>query len=129
MTVGLASQLSVALALPVPVWSGAVDAPHWSVALAGHVITGLVVSTNRRCWTQVAWLPQASVAFQVRSMSRPVQPPAGLSVWLMVGLPGQLSVAVAEPVINGLAESPHCSVLSGGHVITGLVVSTNVMCW
>ena len=48
-------------------------------------------------------LPQASVAYQVRSMpASPVQL-AGVaaSVWLIVGLPPQLSVAVAVPVLLG----------------------------
>src|SRR5207249_2088209 len=105
---------------------------HWSVAVAGQVMTGAVVSTKMMCWMQVLELPQASVAFHVRSMFRPVQPPpaaAGVSVKLMVGAPPQLSVAVAVSVLLGSVESPHCSILSAGQVMSGGVVSTNVMCW
>ena len=56
---------------------------------AGQVITGGVVSTNWMCCRQVAVLPQASVAFHVRSMPAwPVQL-AGVaaSVKVMAGLP------------------------------------------
>src|SRR5207247_1036004 len=106
----------------------------WSQPTAmfpGHVMTGGVVSTKVMCWTQVAVLPQPSVAFQVRSTpGRPVQP-AGVAASpnVMVTVPPQLSVAVAEPVLLGLAEAPQLSCMSGGQVITGGVVSTKMMCW
>src|SRR5438034_11657550 len=60
----------------------------------------------------------------------PVQLAAvGVSVKVMAGLPPQLSVAVALPVLAGAVEAPHWSCLSGGHVTTGGVVSTKLMCW
>src|SRR2546422_11663955 len=93
-----AAQLSVAVAEPV--WLGSVASPHWSCWSGGQVIVGGVVSTNVRCWTQVAVLPQPSVAVQVRSMpARPVQlafVPASAKV--IVTRAWQLSPAVAEPV-------------------------------
>src|SRR5438093_13243565 len=46
----------------------------------------------------------------------------------MTGVPPQLSVAVALPVSAGSVESPQASTLSAGQVITGGVVSANVMC-
>src|SRR5215831_13861866 len=122
-------QLSVAVAEPV--FDGSVESPHCNCLSGGQVISGGVVSTKVMCWTQVLELPHASVAFQVRSIpGLPVQLGAvGASVELIVTVPPQLSVAVAEPVFDGSVESPHCNCLSGGQVISGGVVSTKVMCW
>src|SRR5437867_8102265 len=122
-------QLSVAVAEPV--FAGAVESPHCNCLSGGQVITGGVVSTKVMCWTQVAMLPQLSVAVQVRSMpALPVQlAGVGASLKVMPGSPPQLSVAVARPVLLGSVESPHCNCLSGGQVITGSGVSTKVMCW
>src|SRR5207247_10918544 len=101
---GVPPQLSVAVA--VPVFAGAVESPQASALSAGQVITGGVVSAKVMCWTQVLMLPQASVAFQVRSMpALPVQL-AGVaaSVNVMAGVPPQLSVAVAVPGFAGAVE-------------------------
>src|SRR6187399_1429972 len=80
------------------------------------------------CWTHWLWLPQASVAVQVRSIPAwPVQLAADTSVCVIVGVPPpQLSVAVAVPVFDGSLEAPHWRAASAGHVITGAVVSTTV---
>src|SRR5438093_7122401 len=121
-------QLSVAVAEPV--FAGAVESPHCNCLSGGQAITGGVVSTKVMCCTHVAMFPQASVAFQVRSMpALPVQL-AGVAASLnvMAGVPPQLSVAVAEPVFAGAVESPQASTLSAGQVITGGVVSAKVMC-
>src|SRR5881409_2438159 len=122
-------QLSVALALPV--LAGAVQSPQARTLSAGQVMTGATVSAKVMCCTQLLLLPQASSAFQVRSMpALPVQL-AGVaaSVKVIVGLPPQLSVAVALPVLLGSVEAPHCNCLSAGQVITGAVVSLTVMVW
>src|SRR3989441_5947564 len=97
------------------------------MVLAGQVIDGLVVSTTVMVWSQVAKLPQLSVAFQVRVMT-PVlpQPGAKASVWLMATLP-QVSLPVAVPVAMGSVETVHSTVVLAGQVIDGLVVSTTVM--
>ena len=59
-------QLSVAVAMPVQ--SGVVQAagPHSTVAFAGQVITGAIPSLVEIVWLHEAWLPQSSVAVQVR---------------------------------------------------------------
>ncbi len=66
-------------------------------------------------------LPQASVAFHVRSI--PVSPEQlaveDASEKVIVALPPQLTVAVASPVLEVLVDWPHCNCLSGGQVITG----------
>src|SRR6266516_4197817 len=54
---------------------------------------------------------------------------AAASVKLIVIVPPQLSVAVAEPVWDGSLGSPQLSCVSAGQTITGGVVSTKVMCW
>src|SRR6476659_411544 len=82
------------------------------------------------CWTHEAWLPQASVAVHVRLMPTPAQPAApGASAKVTSTVPPQLSVAVAVPVLAGDVASPHATCASPGHLITGTVVATNVMCW
>src|SRR5205809_3220589 len=93
-----AAQLSVAVAEPV--WPGSVGSPHWSCWSAGQVIVGGVVSMTVMCWTQVAVLPQPSVAVQVRSIpGTPVQV-AGVAASANASVTGawQLSPAVADPV-------------------------------
>src|SRR5689334_5806006 len=82
-------------------------------------------------WTQVASLPEASVAFQVRWMPAwPVQLPAiGASLWVIAGFPSQMSVAVALPVLLGSVEAPHSNCTFAGQVIAGGVVSLKVMVW
>jgi hypothetical protein len=94
------------------------------------MIDGPLVSTNVICWRQVDELLQASVAFQVRAMPcLPVQLAAiGASVKVMVTGPPQLSDAVAEQVLPGAVESPHCNCLSDGQVIEGAFVSMKVIC-
>jgi len=73
--------------------------------------------------------PQASVAVQVRVMfGWPGQLPGAVaSVKVIVGVPPQLSVAVAVPVFEGSVEAPQASSLSPGQVIVGAVVSFTVM--
>src|SRR5205809_7824097 len=94
-------------------------------------MVGGVVSTKMMCWTQVAVLPHPSVALHVRSIpGTPVQPAAvAPSANVIATGAAQLSVAVAEPVLDGSVEAPHWSWRSGGQLIVGAVVSTNVMCW
>src|SRR5207249_144361 len=121
-------QLSVAVALPV--LAGAVEPPQASTLSAGQVMTGGVLSAKVMCCTQVLMLPQASVAFQVRSMPGwPVQLAAvPASVKVIVTVWPQLSVAVAPPVLAGAVEPPQASTLSAGQVMTGGVLSAKVMC-
>src|SRR6266404_5799204 len=92
--------------------------------LAGQLVnTGPVVSTTHIVWSQVATLVQASVAFHVRVIMVLVGhvPGALASLKVMTGLPLQLSVAVAVPVML-VPVWPHCAVVSGGHVIIGRTV-------
>ena len=66
-TAGAGSQLSVAVAVPVP--EAAVEALHSTVTFAGHVMTGAVESSSTVIvWLQLLLLPHASVAVQVRVM-------------------------------------------------------------
>jgi hypothetical protein len=125
--VGLPPQLSVAVA--VPVLAGSDEAPHCSGASDGQVMVGGAVSTRVMCCTQVETLPQPSVAFQVRSIADwPVQLEALASVWVIVTPAGQLSPAVAVPVLDGSVEAPHCSWLSAGHEMLGGAASEKVRC-
>ena len=101
---GAASQLSVAVA--VPVFAGKEEALQLIVIFAGHVITGAVISCTVIVWLQVLKLPQTSVALQVRVITQlPAQVPAAItSEYEIAGAKSQLSVAVAVPVLAGKEE-------------------------
>src|SRR5437868_5467445 len=115
----------------MPVLVVEVEAPHCNCLSGGQVMLGPVVSTKLICWMQVALLLQPSMAFQVRAMpGLPAQlAGVGASLNVIVTEPPQLSVAVAEPVLAGAVEAPHCSCLSGGQAMTGALVSTKMICW
>src|SRR4051812_46738177 len=99
-------QLSVAVALPV--LAGSEEAPHCNCLSAGQVITGAVISIYVMCCTQALVLPQASVAFQVRSMPGWLVQLASVaaSAYVMVTVPPQLSVAVAFPRLAVSVAAP-----------------------
>lgn len=105
--VAVASQLSVAVA--VPVLAGAVLAVHWTVILAGQVITGPVLSSTKMVWTQLLELPQSSVARHVRVivLSCGQAPATVTSVNVSVTDASQISRAVAVPVVAGNVDAVH----------------------
>ena len=125
--VGEPVQLSEAVA--VPVTAGKELCVHWMVILAGHVITGGVLSSTNIVCRQVEALPQASVAVQVLLIVRScVQTPAIVtSLKVMVGAPPQLSVAVAVPVLAGNVLAVHWIVMFGGHTMAGPMLSSTKM--
>ena len=96
--VGVASQLSVAVAVPFAP-PGAVLAVHWIVKFGGQVITGGVLSSTKMVCRHVLELPQSSVAIHVRVMvySCGHAPATVMSVEVMLTTGSQLSVAVAVP--------------------------------
>src|SRR6266581_3015628 len=113
----------------MPVTLVLVLAGHSSTELGGQVIVGGVVSRTVMVWTQLAVLPQASVAVQVRAMSL-VAPQLLVteSLKLRVTKP-QPSWAAATPVALVLVLAGHSSTRFGGQVMTGGVVSRTVMVW
>jgi hypothetical protein len=128
--VGVASQLSVAVAVPL-LPPGAVLAVHSMVILGGqNVITGGVLSSTKMVWRHVLELPQSSVARQVLLIvySCGHAPATVTSVDVIVGVASQLSVAVAVPFAPpGAVLAVHWIVRFGGHVITGGVLSSTKM--
>src|SRR5437667_8733115 len=92
--------LQVSLAVATPVLSVVGGTVHSRVMLVGQVITGATVSLKRMVCRQLALLPQASVAVQVRRiMPFPVQlvlPKASTKLMLVTAL--HVSLAVATPV-------------------------------
>src|SRR5437762_13997472 len=64
----LATPLQPSVAVAVPVLAGKVEAVQSMFPLAGQVIVGPCVSVTVMVWLQVAELPQASIAVQVRVM-------------------------------------------------------------
>jgi hypothetical protein len=136
VTVGSPSQLSVAAAMPNAVFTaGFVLAVHCIVMLAGQdVITGGVLSSMKMAWLQVLEFPQSSVARQVRVMvySCGQAPPTVTSVKVMVGVPSQLSVAVAMPsavFTEGFVLAVHWIVMLAGQVIEGARLSSITISW
>jgi len=125
---GAGSQLSVALALPVP--GGLVEAPQLIVMLAGQVTSGAVVSAMVIvCRQSLSTLPQSSVAVQVRVMTDSLaqEPAATLSLAEITGAGSQLSVAAAVPVPAAAVAASHSTVTFAGQVTSGAVVSTMVI--
>jgi hypothetical protein len=107
VTAGALLQLSEAVA--VPVLAGKVLAVHSIVIFGGHEITGGTLSSMKIVCAQVLAFPQSSVAVQVRVIVLScVQTPATVtSVNVTVGVPSQLSVAVAVPVFAGAVLAVH----------------------
>src|SRR5690349_6482269 len=102
--------VSVAVAVPVLVVVG--GTVHSKVMFVGQLITGAVVSWNRIACTQLARLPQPSVAVQVRKIvPLPVQLVVlNASAKLMLVTPLHVSVAVARPVLIVVAATVHSRV-------------------
>jgi len=129
----MASQLSEALAFPNAVlMAGSVLAVQAIVMFAGQkVITGGRLSSMVINWLHVLELPQSSVAVQVRVMvySWGHMPPAVTSANVIVGVPSQLSVAVAVPVLAGAVLAVHWIVMLGGQVMAGARLSSMVIDW
>ena len=125
--VGVASQLSVAVAVPVP--AGNVLSVHWIVTFPGQVMVGTPESITSIVWRHVLVLPHPSVADQVRLMvcNKGQTPGTTTSLKVITGLRIQLSVAVADPVLAGKVLSVHSIVASPGHTITGGVVSSTLI--
>lgn len=125
--VGVASQLSVAVAFPV--LPGKVLAVHSMVVLAGHEIAGGTLSSITIVCTQLLVLPQSSVATHVRVMvlSSGHDPPIVTSVDVRVGVASQLSVAVAVPVSAGNVLPEHWIVTFAGHAMIGATLSSTTI--
>jgi hypothetical protein len=102
---------------------------HSTVLAGTHTIVGGVLSTVVTVWLQLAVLPQASVACQVRvAVKVPPQCPAvlvTLPTMLIVTLP-QVSLAVGASKLQAVA---HSAVLSAAQAIVGGVVSFTVTVW
>lgn len=102
-----ASQLSEPVGDPVP--GGKVLAVHWIVRFGGQVIDGTPVSIKTMVCRQVLLLPHPSEAVHVRLIvsSSGQEPAIVTSAKVIVGVPVQLSVAVAVPVLAGAVLALH----------------------
>ena len=127
VSVGVGSQLSVAVAVPVA--GGFIWAEHSIVKSGGHVIAGGTLSFMKINCTQVLELPQLSVALHVREMilSWGQAPPAVASVNVMAGVTSHISVAVALPVFAGAVLAVQETDTFAGQVITGGVLSVSTI--
>jgi hypothetical protein len=121
VTVGIGSQLSVALALPVAL--GAVESLQARVISDGHTMAGGVASTTLIVCTQLALIPWQPVAVQVRLITVICGqlPGSVLSLNVSTGAGWQLAVVVGLPVALGSVELPHGTVISGGQVMLMVV--------
>src|SRR5687768_10782950 len=81
------------------------------------------------CWHELVF-PQSSIANHVRVMMfNSEQLGDNRSVYVNNNDVSQLSAAVAEPVLTGRLLVGCVTVISAGHMITGLIVSCTVMIW
>ena len=96
------------------------------VTLPGQAIVGGVVSTTLMVWLQLAWLPQWSVAVQVRVTLKFCGHDPGVltSLKVTVGFGSQASDTVGG---EKLGVSGHSIVEFPAHVMVGAVVSTTLM--
>src|SRR5436305_65673 len=103
--------------------------PHSAVLFVEHVIVGGTVSLKVIVCTQLAALPQPSVAVQVRRIVplRVQLVPPKVSRKVMLVTPLQVSVAVATPVMLVVAATVHSRVMLVGQVITGGTVSLKLI--
>src|SRR5690349_18363644 len=101
MKLMLAIPLHVSPAVAAPVLFVVAGVVHSRVIFVGQVILGSVVSLKLIVCTQLALLPQPSVAVQVRRiMPLPVQLVAPkASTKLILAIPLHVSLAVATPVL------------------------------
>src|SRR5205823_11378543 len=108
-------------AIATPVTFVRVSPGHSRTRFVGSVKAGGVVSRTVMVCTQLALLPQESVAVQRREITRlPPQALVTVSLKLTTTEP-QLSWPVAVPVAAGAVLAPHSSVTSAGQVMVGAV--------
>jgi len=125
----IATVPQVSAPVAVPVAAGSVGSVHSTVASAGKVNDGGVVSTTVIVWSKDVAFPHASVAVQVRVIVSVLpQLAADTSLKVIATVP-QVSAPVAEPVAAGSVGSVHSTVTSAGNVNEGGVVSTTVIIW
>src|SRR5437763_12336627 len=114
---------------PTPVMLVVAATVHSRVMLVGQVITGGTVSLKLIVCTQLAALPQPSIAVQVRRIVplrvQLVLPKASRKVMLVSPLP--LSVALPISVLLVVAGTVHSRVMLVGQVITGGTVSLKLI--
>jgi hypothetical protein len=121
-----APQPSTAVAAPVTFVLVSV-AGHSSTTSAGQVITGGVVSTTVIVCTQLALLPQASDAVQVRRITLVLPQRFVTESTKPIVVSPQPSRAVATPVELVLVSPGHSIVTFVGQIMLGGVVSRTVM--
>src|SRR5262245_52614704 len=101
-------------------------ASQFIVIFGGQLIIGGVLSSTKIVCAQVLVLPQSSAATHVRVIVRSCghEPATVTSLNVNVAVASQLSVAVGLPVLAGAVLALHCTVVFGGQVITGGVLSS-----
>ena len=122
--IATAPQLSVPVAEPVA--AGLVSPVHSTVAAAGQVMVGAVVSTTEMVWSPDAELAQASVAVHVRVIVDAcghVVLGVTESTLLAASAGSQSSVVVAVPVLDESVEASHSTVVLAGTVSDGMALS------
>jgi hypothetical protein len=125
VTVGLAAQVSVAVGV-AKVATAPLGLVQETVVLAGQApMAGAVVSITVTVWLQgVEWLPDASVASQVRVAEKVVPHSAFVTVprlWTVAA--PQVSLAVGASNVQGV---PHSTLWLATQVSVGAVVSCTV---
>jgi hypothetical protein len=104
-------------------------APHLVALLATQVMLGGVVSTTVIRWLQLARLPHASKASQVRTaVNAPPQPAFVVVLTIRMATTESLHVSVACGT-SKLKARPHSAFRSVAQVMVGGVVSATVTVW
>src|SRR5262245_13646673 len=123
----MVTRLHASVAVATPVAFVVVSAGQSRVKFGGQVITGGVMSRTVSVWTQLALLPQRSVAVQVRAMTTVLpQLVVMTSLKVTVAAP-QRSVAVAMPLAAVLVSAGQSKVRLVGQVMVGAVMSRTVI--
>jgi len=125
LKVMFATPLHVSVAVATPVLLVVVGTVHSKVMFVGQTITGGTLSLKLMVCTQLEVLPHASAAVHVRRIvPLPVQLVVlKVSTKLMLVTALHVSLAVAKPVLAVSGDTVHSSVILGGQVIMGGVVS------
>jgi hypothetical protein len=121
-------QVSEPLAIPSApeLWSPL----HSTVASAGTLRLGAVVSTTVITWSPLVAFPHSSVAVQVRVITLVFPQPGTTFVSASVIVtPPHVSEPVATPLEALDSSLVHSIVTSGGTLKAGAVVSTTVITW
>src|SRR5437667_5940523 len=123
----MGAALQRSCAVPTPVAFAARRSADPSTRSSGQVRTGFVMSRTVIVWTQLALLPQSSVAVQVRAITFVGPQLLVIASVYRIVTALQVSRALATPVALVVVSAGQSSTRLPGQVMAGLSVSRTVM--